>query len=73
MKAKQLTKHCIEDQGIPLSYNTMEFDGSIIFTTQPPTHKRLSVMPSPSTPSNNKPFPPPLKEFMCSIWFVSSS
>ncbi|CAM4811443.1 unnamed protein product [Rotaria magnacalcarata] len=67
IKAKQVTKHCIENEGIPLSYNPTEFDGTLLFTFQAPTLKRAPPIPSPTVPSNNKNFPPPVKEFMCSI------
>ncbi|CAF4628917.1 unnamed protein product, partial [Rotaria socialis] len=67
IKAKQVTKHCIETEGIPLSYNPTEFDGTLIFTTQAPTPKRAPPISFPTVPSNNKNFPAPVKEFMCSI------
>ncbi|CAF3620544.1 unnamed protein product [Rotaria sp. Silwood1] len=63
VKAKQVTKHCIENEGIPLSYNSTEFEGSIIFTVQAPILKRFSIIPS----STSKNPPSIVKEFMCSI------
>ncbi|CAF2827423.1 unnamed protein product [Rotaria sp. Silwood2] len=67
VKAKQVTKHCIENEGIPLSYNTTEFDGSLIFTVQAPTLKRFPIMASPTTSCTSKNPPCIVKEFMCSI------
>ncbi|CAF1161745.1 unnamed protein product [Rotaria sordida] len=67
VKAKQVTKHCIENEGIPLSYNPSEFDGSIIFAVQTPTLKRFSAITSPTISSTSKNSPSIVKEFMCSI------
>jgi hypothetical protein len=66
VKAKQVTKHCIEKEKIPLNYDPADYDGAAILSAQPPTVKRL---PSVNPPSN-KNLPPPPKDFICSIWFV---
>ena len=68
VKAKQVTKHCIEKEKVPLHYNPKEFDGTIILTAQAPAAKRSAPVTSPTT--SNKP-PPMLKDFICTIWFVS--
>jgi hypothetical protein len=70
VKAKQLTKHCIEKEGIPLNYNSAEYDGTIILTAQAPTFKRLPSIASPPTYSTSKNLPLILKEFICTIWLV---
>lgn len=67
VKAKQVTKHCIENEGIPLSYDSSEFDGSIIFALPTPTIVKRSPSIVSSTSKNQ---PTVLKEFMCSIWLV---
>lgn len=67
VKAKQVTKHCIEKEKIPLNYDPSEYDGTLILSAQSPTLKRL---PSSSSSSTNKNPPPVPKDFMCSIWFV---
>ncbi|CAF1384306.1 unnamed protein product [Adineta steineri] len=70
VKAKQVTKHCIENEGIPLNYNTNEFDGSIILNAQTSTLKRVpSVNPLPTTSSssNSKNLSSNSKDFICSI------
>lgn len=71
VKAKQVTKHCIENEGIPLNYNSTEFDGTMILTTQAPTFKRFPQIASPTSSSTSKNLPPILKEFVCSIWLVA--
>lgn len=68
VKAKQVTKHCVETEGVPLLYNSTEYDGTIILTAQAPTFKRLPQIASPSTNSTSKNLAPILKEFVCSIW-----
>jgi len=70
VKAKQVTKHCIEKEGIPLNYNSTEYDGTIILAAQAPTLKRLPILASPPTSSNTKNLAPILKEFVCTIWLV---
>jgi hypothetical protein len=73
VKAKQVTKHCIEKEKIPLSYDDpSEYDGALILSAQSPTLKRLPSCSSSSSASSstNKNLPPPPKDFMCSIWFV---
>jgi hypothetical protein len=70
VKAKQVTKHCIEKEGIPLNYNSTEYDGTIILAAQAPTLKRLPPIASPPISSNNKNLSPILKEFVCTIWLV---
>ncbi|CAF4391705.1 unnamed protein product, partial [Adineta steineri] len=71
VKAKQVTKHCIENEGIPLNYNTNEFDGSIILNAQTSTLKRVpSFNPLPTTSSsssNSKNLSSNSKDFICSI------
>ncbi len=68
VKAKQVTKHCIENEGIPLNYNANDYDGTIILAAQAPTLKRLPPIASPTMSSINKNLPPILKEFVCTIW-----
>jgi hypothetical protein len=68
VKAKQVTKHCVENEGIPLEYNSSDYDGAIIFTAQAPTFKHFPSIASPPTSSTNKNLAPILKEFVCSIW-----
>jgi hypothetical protein len=70
VKAKQVTKHCIEKEGIPLNYNSTEYDGTIILAAQAPTLKRLPPIASSPMTSTGKNLPPLLKEFVCSIWLV---
>ena len=70
VKAKQVTKHCIQKEGIPLNYNSSEYDGTIILAAQSPALKRLPPMASPMITSTGKNPPSMLKEFMCSIWLV---
>jgi hypothetical protein len=70
VKAKQITKHCIEKEGIPLNYNAADYDGAVILATQAPTLKRLPAVASPTMSSVNKNIPPILKEFVCTIWSV---
>jgi hypothetical protein len=67
VKAKQVTKHCVEKEGIPLNYDPTEYDGSIILAGQAPTLKRLPTVSLPVS-STSKNLPPLLKEFICSIW-----
>jgi len=62
VKAKQVTKHCIEKEKIPLNYDPSEYDGAIILSAQSPALKRL-----PSSSSSNKNLPQTPKDFMCSI------
>jgi len=70
VKAKQVTKHCVEKEGIPLNYNSTEYDGTIILAAQAPTLKRFPLIASPTTSSTGKNLPPILKEFVCCIWLV---
>jgi hypothetical protein len=71
VKAKQVTKHCIEKEKIPLNYDDpSEYDGALILSAQSPTLKRLVSSSSSSASSSNKNLPPTPKDFMCSIWFV---
>lgn len=72
VKAKQVTKHCIEKEKIPINYDPSEYDGTIILSAQPPTYKRLpsSSSSTSSASSSNKNLPAAPKDFMCSIWFV---
>jgi hypothetical protein len=70
VKSKQITKHCIEKEGIPLNYNSTEYDGTIILAAQAPTLKRLPQIASPPTSFTSRNLPPVLKEFVCSIWLV---
>jgi hypothetical protein len=67
VKAKQVTKHCVENEGIPLNYDASEYDGATIFTAQAPTLKHFPSIASPST-STPKNLAPILKEFVCCIW-----
>ena len=66
VKAKQVTKYCLEKENIPLNYNSTDYDGTMILAAQPPTVKRLPLVVS----SMNKTVPPLMKEFVCTIWFV---
>ncbi|CAF0800167.1 unnamed protein product [Rotaria sordida] len=69
VKAKQVTKHCIEKEKIPLNYDPSEFDGAIILSAQSPILKRLpsgGSSTSSITPTG-KNFPPMPKDFLCSI------
>jgi hypothetical protein len=69
VKAKQVTKHCLEKERIQLNYNASEFDGTMILTVQSPTLKRpVTVQPVTSNISNGKHQLPAIKDFMCSIW-----
>jgi hypothetical protein len=70
VKAKQVTKHCLEIEGIPLNYNINEFDGSIILAAQTPILKRVPSTAYPPTAFTNKYLQPFVKEFICSIWLV---
>lgn len=71
VKAKEVTKHCIEKQKIPLNYDPSAFDGAIILSAQSPTVKRLpNASSSSSINSSNKNLPPLPKDFLCSIWLV---
>ena len=73
VKAKQVTKHCIEKEKIPLIYDAEVFDGTMILSAQPSTPKRSpNPMPLASTSSNGKTPSPAIKDFMCGIWFVRS-
>ncbi|CAF2622572.1 unnamed protein product [Rotaria sp. Silwood2] len=68
VKAKQVTKHCIEKEKIPLNYDPSEFDGAIILSAQSPTLKRLPSTNGPSLiTSTGKNLPPTPKDFLCSI------
>ncbi len=70
MKAKQVTKHCIEKEKIPLVYDPSEYDGALILSAQSPTAKRLpNTLPPPPSSTNKNP-PPTPKDFVCSIWLV---
>ncbi len=66
VKAKQVTKHCLEKEKIPLKYDATEFDGTLILSAQSPTTKRLPSV----TSATGKNLPPIQKDFMCSIWLV---
>jgi hypothetical protein len=71
VKAKQVTKHCIEKEKIPLNYDPADYDGALILSAQSPTSKRIpNVIPPVSTSSNGKNLSPTPKDFMCSIWLV---
>ncbi|CAF4593790.1 unnamed protein product [Rotaria socialis] len=68
VKAKQVTKHCIEKEKIPLNYDPSVFDGAIILSAQSPTVKRLpNITGASSMNSANKNLPPPPKDFLCSF------
>lgn len=64
VKAKQVTKHCIEKEKIPLNYDSSEYDGTMILTAQSPTSKRSTTN---SVPVTNKNQPATPKDFICSI------
>ena len=61
-------KHCIEKEKIPLNYDQSEYDGALILAAQSPTSTRLPLPPQPPPSLANKNFPPPPKDFQCSIW-----
>ncbi|CAF4517395.1 unnamed protein product [Rotaria sp. Silwood1] len=68
VKAKQVTKHCIEKGKIPLNYDPSEFDGTIILTAQSQMLKRLPNTNGPSLiTSTGKNLPLTPKDFLCSI------
>jgi len=67
VKAKEITKYCIEKVYIPLNYDSSEYDGTIILAAQSPTSKRSTNSFVPSTTKNQLITP---KDFICSIWFV---
>ncbi|CAF1271892.1 unnamed protein product [Adineta ricciae] len=68
VKAKQVTKHCLEKEKIPLIYESADFDGSLILCAQSPALRRLHSSSHSSTISNSsKTSLPTPKDFMCSI------
>lgn len=67
VKAKEITKHCIEKEKIPLNYDSSEYDGTIILAAQSPTSKRSTNSFVPLA-NKNQPIIP--KDYICSIWFV---
>lgn len=71
VKAKQVTKHCLEKEKVPLNYDPAEFDGTVILSAQSPTLKRYPSTTLSSTTSTTGKNPPSIqKDFMCSIWLV---
>ena len=66
-----MVKHTIEKERIRLKYETSEYDGMIILAASSPPPRRLPNSNSvPLGLVNGKQTPPPMKDFMCSIWFV---
>ena len=74
-------KHAIETEKIPLIYNSTEYDGKMILAAPSalpppplPAPKRLPNSNSMSLAfANGKQSSPPVKDYMCSIWFVDLS
>ncbi|CAF3649066.1 unnamed protein product [Adineta steineri] len=64
VKAKQITKHCLEKEKIPLNYDSSDYDGTLILAAQSPTLKRPTTSTLPSSTKNPSSTP---KDFMCTI------
>ncbi|UJR22007.1 hypothetical protein I4U23_025074 [Adineta vaga] len=67
VKAKQVIKHCIENENIRLHYNPTEFEDTLILRTPTPSLPRLLSAASPSTSFSTKTAQPVTREFICSI------
>lgn len=68
VKAKQVTKHCIEHADMSLNYDSRDYDGTILFQPQGSAFQRSPSSLTLNSNSNNKQNVPVLKEFICAIW-----